>query len=149
MSPIIGCYNNTDKGQTHIFNCHSVQMAIKDMSLPLVSIIITSYNRAHWIGRAIESALCQDYANLEIIISDNCSTDDSDQVIRKYCDDPRIRYSRNSTNIGMLPNFEKAFFTLAKGEYITAVSSDDYLINPSFITKAIAIFNRYKDVSVV
>jgi glycosyltransferase involved in cell wall biosynthesis len=119
------------------------------MSFPLVSIIITSYNRAHWIWKAIESALAQDYPNLEIIISDNCSTDNSDEVIKKYCSDPRIRYSRNSTNIGMLANFEKAYFELATGEYITNISSDDFLSNSQFITRAMRIIKKFENVSVV
>src|SRR5690242_6516086 len=118
-------------------------MAIKIMNFPLVSIIITSYNRAHWIGQAIESALAQDYPNLEIIISDNNSTDNSDEVIKRYCNDPRIRYSRNKENIGMIANFQKTFFELAKGEYITNISSDDYLTSPKFVSKAINIFRRY------
>ena len=59
-------------------------MQIND--IPLVSIVITSYNRAHTIEKAIESALGQDYQNLEIIISDNNSTDNTDEVVKKYFD---------------------------------------------------------------
>ena len=67
-----------------------------DVSLsPLVSIVITNYNREKTIATAIESALVQDYPNLEIIISDNCSTDDSVNIIKKYIDDPRIRFFQN------------------------------------------------------
>src|SRR5688572_32431359 len=103
--------------------------------LPLVSVIITSYNRASLIVKTIESALAQDYPNLEIIISDNCSTDDSDAVIRKYTGDPRIRYFRNAENIGMMPNFIKATYELSRGEYLTYVSSDDYLTDPTFVSE--------------
>lgn len=119
------------------------------MTLPLASIVITSYNRGPWIGQAIESAMAQDYPNLEIIISDNCSTDNSDEVIKSYCHDPRIRYSKNETNIGLIPNFQKAFFELARGVYITHVSSDDYLTNPAFITNAIRIINDHENISIV
>ncbi|HET6993726.1 MAG TPA: glycosyltransferase family 2 protein [Chitinophagaceae bacterium] len=118
-------------------------------TLPLVSIVITSYNRAHWIRQAIESALAQDYPNLEIIISDNCSTDNSDEVIKSYCHDQRIRYSRNEQNIGMIANFQKAFFELAKGEYIANISSDDYLVNPRFISRAMNIVSKYENISIV
>lgn len=119
------------------------------MNLPLVSVIITSYNRAPWIGQAIESALAQDYPNLEIIISDNCSQDNSDEVIKGYCADPRIRYSINDTNIGMVANLQKAFFELAKGAYVTNISSDDYLVNPRFISHAVNIFNSYENIAIV
>jgi len=102
-----------------------------------VSLVITSYNRDHFIEYAIKSALAQDYPNLEIIISDNCSTDNTDQVVSKYLDDPRIKYSVNDSNIGMLANFDKATRELASGKYITYVSSDDYLVNPTFVSKAV------------
>lgn len=116
---------------------------------PLVSIVITSYNTAHYISRAIESALAQDYPNLEIVISDNCSTDGSDELIKRYLTDPRVRYSRNETNIGLIPNFEKAFFTLAKGDYIVNISSDDYLTDPSFISSSIRIIKCHEQVYLV
>ena len=73
---------------------------------PLVSVVITSYNRANLIEGAIQSALAQDYPNLEIIISDNCSTDNTDKVIAKYLSNPKIRYYKNEQNIGMIPNFK-------------------------------------------
>jgi glycosyltransferase involved in cell wall biosynthesis len=116
---------------------------------PLVSIIITSYNRADLIGKAIKSALEQDYPNLEIIISDNCSTDNSDEVIRKYVGDKRIRYSRNETNIGMIPNYRKAVYELAKGEYLSFISSDDCLADPIFISDSIRLVNKYDNVQLV
>lgn len=114
---------------------------------PLVSIIITSYNRAAFIGKAIESALMQDYQNFEIIITDNCSTDNSDAVITSF-KDSRIKYSRNDSNIGMIPNFQKGI-SLARGEYITFISSDDYLTEPGFISLAISLFNKYENVAFV
>ena len=105
--------------------------------LPLVSLVITSFNRAGLISSAIKSALLQDYPNLEIIISDNCSTDNTNMIINEYIKDARVKYSINQRNIGMLPNFLKATKELAKGKYITYVSSDDYLVNKSFISEAV------------
>lgn len=116
---------------------------------PSVSIVITSYNRAQWIGKAIESALQQDYPNLEIIISDNCSTDNSEEIIQQYLSDPRIKYSKNKSNIGMIANFEKVFFNLACGNYLIHISSDDYLNHNSFISDSIAIINKYENVLLV
>jgi glycosyltransferase involved in cell wall biosynthesis len=118
-------------------------------SFPLVSLVITSYNRAHLIEKAIKSALAQDYPNLEIIISDNCSTDNTDEAIRTYLADPRIKYSVNETNIGMIPNFDKATRDLASGKYITYVSSDDYLVNPSFVSESVDIISKLPNVLLV
>ena len=114
---------------------------ISEEQKPLVSLIITSYNRADLVEKAIQSALKQDYANLEIIVSDNCSSDNSDAVIKRYCNDPRINYVRNENNLGMLLNFKKATEKIATGKFVTYVSSDDYLINDSFISEAIAKFS--------
>jgi glycosyltransferase involved in cell wall biosynthesis len=119
------------------------------IDLPLVSIIITSYNRAGLISKAIASALNQDYPNLEIVISDNCSTDDTDTVIRKYISDPRVKYSRNEKNIGMIPNFRKATYELSKGEYITYISSDDYLIDNAFVSDCIKLVKQDKNILLV
>ena len=116
---------------------------------PLVSIIITSYNRSRWLQRAIESALAQDYSEFEVIISDNCSTDNSDEVIRRYTNDSRIKYSRNDTNIGMNANFQKALNILANGEYIVFLCSDDYFINNSFVSQAAEMLFSNPGVSIV
>ncbi len=116
---------------------------------PLVSLIITSYNRASLISKAIESSLEQDYPNLEIIISDNCSTDNTEAVVKKYLIDPRIKYFRNGENLGMLGNFRKATYEYSKGEYITYVNSDDYLTDNSFVSDCIKLVNRDKDILLV
>lgn len=121
-------------------------MSIK---LPLVSIVITSYNRECTIGKAIESALAQDYPNLEIIISENCSSDNSHIVISKYISDKRIKYYRNQENIGMLNNFKISFNERAAGDYITIVNSDDEFVNSKFISKAVELINKYNDVVIV
>ena len=110
---------------------------------PLVSIIITSYNRAAWLEDAIRSALAQDYKNLEIIISDNHSEDNSDTVIKKYVGDSRIKYNRNDVNIGMIANGRKATEQLAGGMLVSYISSDDYLVRNTFISEAVAAFTQF------
>jgi len=101
------------------------------------------------LPKAIESALAQDYPNLEIVVSDNCSTDGSDDIIKKYTNDPRLVYNRNEQNIGMLPNFRRATYDVAKGEFITYVNCDDYLIDNSFVTDGIKLVNKYESVFLV
>jgi glycosyltransferase involved in cell wall biosynthesis len=122
---------------------------INNNKKPLVSIVITSYNRAHFIEKAIETALAQDYPNLEIIISDNCSTDNTDNIVKKYLSDPRTSYFKNELNMGMTLNFKIATEQRAHGKYITYISSDDYLVNNHFISQAIDIINKYEKVYLV
>ena len=72
-----------------------------------VSVAITAYNQAHYIGQAVESVLAQDYPNLEVVVSDNHSTDPIQEVMARYTSDPRIKYFRNETNLGMIGNFRR------------------------------------------
>ena len=117
-------------------------------NMVLVSIIITSYNRGEYIEQAVCSALAQDYPNLEIIISDNCSTDNTDEILKKYLKDDRIKFFKNDTNIGMMENFKLAT-QRARGNFITYISSDDYLMNNSFVSQAVSIINKYENILLV
>jgi glycosyltransferase involved in cell wall biosynthesis len=102
-----------------------------DHQLPLVSIGIPTYNRADsYLKEAISSALNQTYKNIEIIVSDNCSTDNTESFIKSILD-PRIRYFRQDHNIGAINNYN---FCLdqAKGDYFLLLHDDD-LIDEDFI----------------
>ena len=75
---------------------------------PLVSIGVPVYNGERLLGRTLESLLAQTYTHLEIIISDNASTDSTPAIAREFADrDPRVRYVRNETNIGAIPTFSR------------------------------------------
>lgn len=97
-------------------------------SLPLVSIGVPTLNGAKRIGKALNSIFNQNYANIEIVISDNGSTDNTEEVVRSYADhDPRIKYFKQPQNGGLAFNFE---FVLqnATGKYFTWLSDDDELL---------------------
>jgi glycosyltransferase involved in cell wall biosynthesis len=115
---------------------------------PLVSVVITAYNRENYIKDAIQSTLNQDYPNLEIIISNNASTDNTHLVITKFLSDPRIKYYLQESNIGMKPNFKYAA-SKANGKFITFLSSDDYFINNSFISQSILLAEKYENISLI
>jgi glycosyltransferase involved in cell wall biosynthesis len=110
--------------------------------MPKVSIIITTYNRANYIRQAIESALAQDYPELEVVVSDNASTDGTADAVKSYVHDNRLKYFRNSENIGMVPNFRKALYEHATGDWAIALDDDDYFIDPSFISKAMKLAGK-------
>lgn len=105
-------------------------------SLPLVSIIIPVYNREEIVCRSIDSALSQTYGNIEIIISDNASTDGTWGVLKNYASkDKRIKIYRNENNLGPVKNWEQCLNHVS-GEYIKILWSDDSM-DSSFIEKAI------------
>ena len=114
---------------------------------PKISVCITVYNREKYIAQCIESVLAQDYKNIEIIISDNCSTDGTVEIINGYLKDKRIRFYRNETNIGMAGNFRKLLdYTVTP--WIIYLSSDDFWIDPSFLSQAVDRINKHDDLSV-
>lgn len=116
---------------------------------PLVSIIITTYNRIKLLPKAIESSQEQDYPNLEIVISDNCSSDGTEELVKKYLSDSRVRYFRNTENLGMLGNFRKATYEYSKGSFITYVNSDDYLTDKNYVSDAVKLYNSDNDICIV
>ena len=101
------------------------------MSRPLVTIAIPTYNRAAFsLSHALRCALAQTYSNLEILVSDNCSTDDTEDVVRGF-DDVRIRYVRQAQNIGANNNFNYCI-NEARGVYFLLFHDDD-MIDPDLV----------------
>jgi glycosyltransferase involved in cell wall biosynthesis len=94
-----------------------------------VSIILPTYNRAYCIERAVDSVSAQTFSNWELIICDDASTDDTESVVKSYCEqDSRIRYHRNPRNQGLPKNRNTGMF-LSKGELIYFIE-DDVVIEP-------------------
>lgn len=97
---------------------------------PLVSILIPNYNYVRYVATAVDSALAQTYPNLEVVVSDNCSTDGAwELLVERYGTNPRVRLHRNERNIGMAGNFDR-LMQLARGRYVLCLSSDDFLFPP-------------------
>ena len=113
---------------------------------PLVSFIVASYNYARFIGRTLGSILSQTEQNLEIVVVDDASSDDSLDVIRSF-DDPRIRLYTNETNLGLVRTYNRGL-SLANGEYVTYVDSDDW-IDPRKIEEQLAYFRENPGVDIV
>lgn len=89
----------------------------------LVSIIMPSYNTANFIGATIGSVLIQTYKNWELLIVDDCSTDNTDEIVSRY-DDERIIYLKNAKNSGAAISRNIALEN-AKGKWIAFLDSDD------------------------
>ena len=95
---------------------------------PLVTFALFAYNQERYIREAVEAALAQDYPNLEIIISDDCSNDGTfdviDSVVSKYACNHRVSYFRNSENLGIVGSVNKVF-SCAVGELVVMAAGDD------------------------
>ena len=117
---------------------------------PLVSIIIPTYNRKELLKRAIESALKQDYENIEIIISDNASTDGTNILMKEYLEKyNNIKYIRRDKNYGPFYNGYNAYKENSQGKYIFFLCDDDYLMGTTFIRNAVDVLENNDNVLLV
>ena len=107
----------------------------------LVSIIMPSYNTAAFIAESIQSVLQQSFPNWELLIVDDCSTDDTDRVVEPFLSDARIHYFKNKTNSGAAVSRNRALCQ-AKGRWIAFLDSDD-LWMPDKLEKQIGFMKRH------
>jgi glycosyltransferase involved in cell wall biosynthesis len=115
--------------------------------MPLVSVLMTSYNREKYIAASIESVLASTYSNFELIIVDDGSSDRTVEIARGYeLKDPRIKLYINEKNLGDYYNRNKAA-SYAKGKYIKYVDSDD-LIYPHGLKEMVRCMEMYPEAAV-
>ena len=116
------------------------------MRAPRVSIGLPVYNGSRFLSGAIASVLSQTHGDLELILSDNASTDATEEICRAFAaSDPRVRYHRMDVNRGASANFNYTF-ELARGEYFRWHSDDD-LLAPTYLGRCVAALDA--DASVV
>ncbi|RWY50194.1 glycosyltransferase [Mucilaginibacter gilvus] len=114
--------------------------------MPKVSIIVPTYNRSVYLKETLNSILKQSFDDYEIIITDNCSPDDTEQVVKSIAD-PRIVYSKNAQNLGSVNNYNKSL-ELVKGELIHLFSDDDIMLADCLADK-VAVFEKYPEVAIL
>lgn len=107
---------------------------------PFFSIIIPTYNRSKYLACAIQGVLRQRYKNYELIISDNASTDDTQQVLSSRTSQ-QIRYFRNKKNIGWIGNIQNAI-DHAKGTYILLHGDDDFIFDNTCLSQLHAVLSK-------
>ena len=111
--------------------------------LPLVTIAIPAY-KGKWLAEAIESALNQDYKNIELIIVDDHSPYNLGRIVNPYLKDKRVRYYYNEKNLGkksIVYNWNRCL-DLAKGDYFVLLCDDDVLL-PNFVCTLLQLANKY------
>lgn len=106
----------------------------------LVSVIMPSYNTANYVEASIESVRHQTYENWELIIVDDCSTDNTDEKVRPFLTDGRIRYLKNEQNSGAAISRNRALRE-ARGKWIAFLDSDDLWV-PEKLEKQVAFMEQ-------
>jgi glycosyltransferase involved in cell wall biosynthesis len=101
---------------------------IEDRAMPLLSVTVLNYNYARYLPQCLDSILAQTVTDFELILINDCSTDNSLEVIEQYLADPRIRLVNHVTNRGFVPSLVEGA-QLSRGKYITVISADDYCVS--------------------
>lgn len=119
---------------------------LSDQRTPKVSVLLPVYNGEFVLAETLDSLLAQDFADFEVIIADDCSTDLTRDVVAAISDS-RIRYKRNMTNLGTGGNTAEAL-RLARGELLFLLAQDDILL-PDSLGETIRAFDLAGDVAVI
>lgn len=110
---------------------------------PTISVVMPVYNAEAYVGEAIESILAQTYINLEFVIINDGSSDNTATIVKKYID-KRIKYYENDTNMGIVYTLNRGF-SLARGEYIARMDADDISL-PNRLMKQVAYMQTHMNV---
>ncbi|MCC6500698.1 MAG: glycosyltransferase [Anaerolineales bacterium] len=113
---------------------------------PLVSVCIPTYRDARFLAQSLDSIVSQTYSNMEIIVGDDASPDNTEEVVHSF-QDPRMRYLRNRVNLGQFENVNH-LVSQARGEYVAIYHSDDYY-HPDIVLKEITFLRDHPDVGAV
>lgn len=123
------------------------EIIMKDKQ-PKVSVILPCFNREKYIEISLKSILNQTYSNLEIIVIDNNSTDNTSLIVKKYANaDLRIKFIQNEENIGLVNSLNKAL-SFATGKYIARMDDDDISL-PTRIEKQVRFLEQNSDIAMV
>src|SRR5579871_5511395 len=119
-------------------------MTLTDGEAPKVGIGLPVYNDDRFLAQTLDCLLSQSYRDFELIICDNASTDATEEICRSYANkDERIRYHRNSTNIGVSRNFNLSF-NLARSEYFKWAAAND-LCATDMIERCVEVLDQRPD----
>ena len=113
--------------------------------MPKVSVVIPNYNHARFLRRRIETVLNQSFQDFEVILLDDCSTDDSRSILSEYAHDPKVRIEFNEENSGSPFKQWNKGVGLARGEYIWIAESDDYA-DERFLERLVAVLEADPEV---
>jgi glycosyltransferase involved in cell wall biosynthesis len=115
-----------------------------------VTIMIPTYNQSQYIEQAVNSALAQDYQNIEIVISDDSTDDLTENIVKKkykkYLESGKIKYFHNKPSLGRVKNYRTTLYERTMGDYVLNLDGDDWLIDNNYISEAVKILDENKDV---
>jgi glycosyltransferase involved in cell wall biosynthesis len=117
-----------------------------DARTPKISVCVPTFNRSVLLEQCVASLVRQTREDIEILVSDNCSSDDTAAIVASF-NDPRLQYFRNSENIGAVGNINRVIGR-ARGEYVV-IAHDDDLYLPEFLDQEATLLDAYPNVGMV
>lgn len=105
-----------------------------------VTVAVMSYNNSAFIGQTIDSILAQQSVTFEVLVFDDCSKDNSVEILQRYADDPRFHFEVNAQNLGMTGNYNKCV-KAGSGRYVVVLGSDD-VIYPGHLASLVAAMDK-------
>ncbi|HWZ47129.1 MAG TPA: glycosyltransferase, partial [Herbaspirillum sp.] len=104
---------------------------------PQLTVVVTTYNYARFLAVCLDSILGQDFTEFEVVVLDNCSTDNTQQIMQSYVHDPRVSYVRHALNMSAMYNWNLALRS-GSGRYFALISADDFVL-PGHFSKLIRL----------
>jgi len=99
--------------------------------------MIPTYNQEKYILKCVESALFQTYENIEVIVADDSTNDNTKEILKRFYANPKFLYYRNNKRLGRLANYKNLLEKRASGEYVLMLDGDDFLIDNTYIQRAV------------
>jgi glycosyltransferase involved in cell wall biosynthesis len=115
---------------------------------PKISVCIPTFNYGHYISSAVESVLNQQFTDFELIIVDDCSEDNTEEVVSRFLYDKRVLFEKNERNLGLVGNWNKCL-SKSRGEYIKFVFADDMLASDKALGRMASILDSDPSISLV
>lgn len=113
--------------------------------VPLLSVTVLNYNYGHFLANCLDSILHQSFTDFEVILINDCSTDNSLEVIQPYLRDPRIRLVNHTQNKGFVASLIEGM-ALSRGTYLNVISADDWVVSPHAFARQIEVLERHPQV---
>jgi glycosyltransferase involved in cell wall biosynthesis len=118
------------------------------VAAPRVSFVVTNFNYASYIERAIDGLLGQHDVDLELVVIDDCSTDNSRAILQRYAGEPRVRLVFHERNRGNIFSYNEGL-ALARGDIVGTFDADDVCLRPDVVARQVAMFDAHPEVGLV
>lgn len=113
--------------------------------MPRITVLMPTYNVAPWVKESIDSVLAQTYTDFELLVLDDCSTDNTVEIVRSY-GDPRIRIVEGEHNVGLSENLNRGI-SLSNTELLARMDGDD-IAEPTWLERGVAVLDSHPDVGI-